>query len=151
MVSPLRNNDPDVVCFPSRPRVSPRRKARSTGKITQELVRLDELIVRRKDLLAVSENAYCRRTGESKAQFAAALSRVSGHPVTAKLVQHWLDRSDLGREMPRHMESAWVALTEASIGFERPLPEDRLRLSAERRKAQRELDAAEFDAYLETA
>lgn len=131
MASPLPLHSLESVSVPSsRQRVCTRRGEGSMSASTQYQIEVQD----RKDWLHASLTAWQRREGKSREQFADALSLATGEKVTAKMVENWLERGALQRQMPATMEPYWRSITRVMS-----LPPTR-----ERHAAVGALDDAEF-------
>lgn len=96
-----------------------------------EAAQYEQLVQERKDALHASLTAWCRREGKSRAEFADALSLATGQRVTAKMIENWLERGALQRQMPAPMEIYWRQIA-------RPLP------AREHDTALKDIETAEF-------
>jgi hypothetical protein len=87
------------------------------------LAQYNDMIVRRKDALYISREAYCRTRGISKEQFADELRDRSGRNVTPAMVKNWVERGALQHQMPEALNPFWEELTGSTAHYSRRMPQ----------------------------
>jgi hypothetical protein len=89
-----------------------------------EIPQYMEIVKRRKDVLFIGREAWCRVYGKSREEFAEELSVASGQRISRAMTDHWLAEGDHRRQMPAAMEPYWESLTRDAVRIHtRKLPQ----------------------------